>query len=363
MFFIRKTLANTKGDTPIFLRITANGAFAEMRIQRTVNIDNWNKDRAEAKKRDKVSREINDHIASMRVKIFELHRQLESEKITITAKTIKDILQGKAARTNERTIKQIFEEHNEQIRKLSTAEYSPATVRKYEKSLEILLGYIKYQYKEEDMQLDRIDPQFIDNYMVYIRANLRVGHNTAIKRLKHLKKVIRIALMNNWIKLDPFRFTKLQEESVEKEFLVKEEIERIIAKEITIKRLEQVRDVYLFCLFTGLAFTDISTLKAENIVKDNHGDMWIRKARQKTKMMCNIPLLEIPLALLEKYKDDDYCKTKGIILPLVSNQKSNNYLKELADICGINKRLTTHVASHTANCYSLKINTLPLAIR
>lgn len=353
MFFIRKTLTNAKGYTPIFLRITVNGAFAEMRIQRNVNIDNWNKERAEAKKRDKVSREINDHITSLRVKIYELHRKLESEGVKFNAKTIRDILQGKCKSTNERTIKQIFEEHNNQIRKLSLAEYSPATVNKYEKSLEILLDYIKYQYNEEDMELDRIDPQFIDNFMVYIRANLKVGHNTAVKRLKHLKKVIRIALMNNWIKLDPFRFTKLQEKSVEKEFLVKEEIERIISKEITIKRLEQVRDVYLFCLFTGLAFTDVSSLRDEHIVKDNNGEMWIRKARLKTQTMCNIPLLDIPLALIEKYRDDEYCKAKGTLLPLISNQKSNFYLKEIADVCGINKRLTMHTARHSFATLSL----------
>ncbi|MFI3319567.1 MAG: site-specific integrase [Rikenellaceae bacterium] len=159
--------------------------------------------------------------------------------------------------------------------------------------------------------------------------------------------------MNGWITVDPFRFMKLRETTVEKEFLVKEEIVRIIAKDITIPRLAQVRDIYLFCALTGPAFTDVSNLRHEHIIKDNNGDMWIRKARQKTKNMCNIPLLEIPLALIEKYRNNPVCLKHGTVLPLITNQRLNTYLKELADICGIEKYLTSHTARYSFATLSL----------
>ncbi len=349
--FIRRTLSNAKGLSPIFLRITANGSSTEMRIQRSITEDNWSVERCMAKGRDRVSREINDYIETIKSKALQIHRELELDRKPISAKVIKDLMQGKG--DDVRTIKQIFEEHNAQIKKLESKEFSPITVRRYEKSLEVLLEYIKYQYKMDDMPIVKIDPQFIDNYMVYLKANYNLSHNTAVKRLKNLKKVIRIALMNGWITIDPFRFTKLRESNVEKEFLVKEEIERIIAKDIKIPRLAQVRDIYLFCAFTGLAFTDVSSLRPEHIIKDNNGDMWIRKTRQKTKNMCNIPLLEIPLALIEKYKEHEVCLDRGTVLPVISNQRLNSYLKELADICRIDKHLTSHTARYSFATLSL----------
>lgn len=260
--FIRRTLSNAKGLSPIFLRITANGSSTEMRIQRSITEDNWSVERCMAKGRDRASREINDYIDTIKSKALQIHRELELDRKPISAKVIKDLMQGKG--DDVRTIKQIFEEHNAQIKKLESKEFSPITVRRYEKSLEVLLEYIKYQYKMDDMPIVKIDPQFIDNYMVYLKANYNLSHNTAVKRLKNLKKVIRIALMNGWITIDPFRFTKLRESNVEKEFLVKEEIERIIAKDIKIPRLAQVRDIYLFCAFTDLSLMS-NFLKTNNL--------------------------------------------------------------------------------------------------
>lgn len=121
----------------------------------------------------------------------------------------------------------------------------------------------------------------------------------------------------------------------------------MLHKEISIPRLAQVRDIFCFCCLTGLAFTDVQQLKAEHLVVDIHGKIWIRKARQKTKNMCNIPLLDEAQKILDRYKDHPYCQTHGVLLPVCSNQKMNFYLKELADICGIPKNLSTHTARHT----------------
>jgi site-specific recombinase XerD len=163
-----------------------------------------------------------------------------------------------------------------------------------------------------------------------------------------LKKIIRIALANDWIKKDPFYGIQFKHEETNIEFLTQEELEMLIHKDFSIKRLEQVRDIFVFCAFTGLAFVDVQQLTSNHLLKDNNGAMWIRKNRQKTGNMCNIPVLSVAQRLIEKYQDHPDCVRKGVLLPVMSNQKMNAYLKEIADLCGITKRLSTHVARYTA---------------
>lgn len=134
----------------------------------------------------------------------------------------------------------------------------------------------------------------------------------------------------------------------------------MIQKEFSVPRLELVRDVFIFCTFTGLAFVDVSQLKPEHIVKDNKGKLWIRKHRQKTKNICNIPLLEIPQIILDKYENHPICKKKGLCLPVMANQKMNSYLKEISDLCGIEKNISTHTARHTFATQICLSNDVPM---
>ena len=143
--------------------------------------------------------------------------------------------------------------------------------------------------------------------------------------MKNLKKVVRIALANDWIKKDPFYGIHFKQEEVNVEFLSREELDVLMNKGFTIKRLEQVRDIFVFCCFTALAFVDVQQLSREHLIKDNNGTLWIRKARQKTNQMCNIPVLSIPQRILRKYEDNAECIKKGVLLPVISNQRMNAY--------------------------------------
>ena len=165
--------------------------------------------------------------------------------------------------------------------------------------------------------------------------------------MKCLKKITNLALANEWITKDPFIGIKFHEKEVIREFLTLDELHRIYNKEFSLDRITVVRDVFIFAAFTGLAFIDVQQLSAEHIVQDNNGNYWIRKPRQKTKNMCNIPLLDIPMQILEKYKSHPTCQKKNVLLPVPCNQKMNSYLKEIADLCGIKKNLTTHTARHS----------------
>jgi integrase len=145
----------------------------------------------------------------------------------------------------------------------------------------------------------------------------------------------------------PFRDVKYRFEEVETVYLDDDDLASLINKKIDIPRIDQVRDIFLFCCFTGLAFSDVKALRKENLIKGMDGKMWIQKRRTKTKILSNIPLLEIPQKLLEKYAEHDKVKCGQVLLPVPSNQKMNAYLKEITDLCGINKNLTTHSARHT----------------
>ena len=172
--------------------------------------------------------------------------------------------------------------------------------------------------------------------------------------MKCLKKVVNLSLANGWMTVNPFAGIKYAEKKVIREYLTMPEVNRLREKEFSIQRLEMVRDIFLFCCYTGLAYIDVHNLRPENITEDAHGRKWIRKQREKTDVEFYVPLLEYPLQILEKYKNHPLCKERGTLLPVYANQKMNSYLKEIADFCGIKKQLTMHIARHSISSFSLK---------
>jgi site-specific recombinase XerD len=203
------------------------------------------------------------------------------------------------------------------------------------------------EYGKDDIPLNKLNENFIRQYETFLKTERGCSNNSAVKHLKIFKKVIRIALANDWIQKDPFASIRFRIDEVHVDFLTMEELQTLINKELSIKRLAQIRDVFVFCAFSGLAFVDVKGLRMEHIIKDDNGKMWIRKPRQKTNNMCNIPLLQIPQDIPARYEDDKECQLRGQLLPVPTNQKMNAYLKELADICEIKKRLTHHVSRHS----------------
>ena len=242
---------------------------------------------------------------------------------------------------------EVFREHNDKCRALMGINFAPGTVERYDTSLRLVKEFMRKTYKKEDCFLDEVSRQFVEDYELHLKTVRKCSHNTTTRYLANFKKIVRIALAKGWMKKDPFAQIRFHLDPVEREFLEKQELKAMLNKEISIIRLAQVRDIFCFCCLTGLAFTDVQQLKPEHLVADIHGKIWIRKARQKTKNMCNIPLLDEAQKIIDRYKDHPYCQTHGVLLPVCSNQKMNSYLKELADICGIRKNLSTHCARHT----------------
>lgn len=346
--YLKRSNALKTGEAPIYLRITVNKQVAVVSLQGNVPPNLWDQAKERSRAKDKSAIELNNYINSAKAKITTIFRELELDGKPITAQLLKDMYLGNhVVEEIGRTLNEVHSEHNERCRKLLGVEYSQSTIYKFDTSLKYLQEFMTKELEMEDIPLKDINEDFIRKYELYLKTEKGCANNSAIKHLKIFKKITRIALLNDWLPKDPFVSIKFRQDEVHTDFLTMLELEALMNKNIATKRLSQIRDVFVFCCFTGLAFVDVKNLKQEHIIKNSADEMWIRKSREKTNNMCNIPLLNIPKSLLEKYKNDKDCQAKGQLLPVPTNQKMNAYLKEVADICGIEKRLSTHVARHT----------------
>lgn len=345
-FLLRKHKLLKNGEAPICMRISVNRKAVDISIKRSVAVDSWNQTRECCTSTGKVGKELNRYIDTMRAKVLQIHRELEIDGIRVTADAIRDKLYGRDE--SQKTLVDVYVEHNKRCRALIGKDFCVSTVEKFETSLNILKLFIKHSTKKEDILLKEVNRIFIQDFEFYLKTERNLQHNSALKHLKNLKKIIRIALANEWIKKDPFMGIQFKHDKVEVDFLSQEELDRIMSKEFTIKRLEVVRDIFCFCCYTGLAFIDVKQLSPSHLITDSNGTLWIRKPRQKTGNMCNIPVIHAARLILDKYKDHPECIKKNVLLPVLSNQKTNAYLKEIADLCGITKRMSSHTARHTA---------------
>ncbi|MBK5719525.1 site-specific integrase [Dysgonomonas sp. Marseille-P4677] len=345
LFVIRKTKLKKSGNTPIMLRISMQGQQAEIQLKRDVNPALWNQAKERCTGKDITSQEINRYLESVRHRLYDIHRTMEEEGRLINPNEIKRKFLG--VDEEHKMFFQVFQEHNDKCRELISKDYAKVTISRFDTCLKYFKEMVLTKHKVKDIPLRDVNHALIQDYIHFLKVEKNLSENTLIRYMKVIKKITNMSIANDWIQKNPFVNIKFHEQEVHKEFLTKEELEILRTKEFDIPRLDLVRDVFLFQCFSGLAFIDVSELREEHIVPDNEGNLWIRKSRQKTNVMCNVPLLDIPLQKLEKYKDHPLCQKKGTLLPVMANQKMNSYLKEIADCCGIKKNLTTHVARHT----------------
>ena len=344
-FFIRRTRLGKSGETPIMMRISVDGRYTELSTQRRVLVDQWSQSRCCATGKTAVALEINRHLDNLRSKASEAHQNFLAEDGYVDPFIIKEFLLGKHRR--QRFFFEVFEEHNARIASLIGKDYDRTTYHRYMLCLRYFREMMAKQTKAEDFPIRNLSHEMVRDFEHFLKTKKRVAQNTMIRYMKCLKKVVNLSLANGWMTVNPFAGIKYAEKKVIREYLTMPEVNRLREKEFSIQRLEMVRDIFLFCCYTGLAYIDVHNLRPENITEDAHGRKWIRKQREKTDVEFYVPLLEYPLQILEKYKNHPLCKERGTLLPVYANQKMNSYLKEIADFCGIKKQLTMHIARYT----------------
>jgi site-specific recombinase XerD len=345
LFYLRKSKVNAIGRIPIFLRITINGKRIDKSTGHYVEESKWSPEYAKMKGNSEETRSINSQLEIIKATIYETEKTLFMNNIEVDHDTFKKIYLGTSEKL--RTLIPIFQDHNNKIKELLGKEYAPGTLERYTTSLKHTIEFMQWKYKISDIDIKQIDHAFIADYEFYLRSVRNCANNTAVKYIKNFNKIIKLCLANDWIQKNPFANYKSTVKEVERTYLSEEEVQEIINKDFGTDRLSLVRDIFLFSCFTGLAYIDVKNLTKSHISIGIDGEKWIFTHRQKTESASKIPILPVTQMIIDKYANHPQSVNQNRLLPILSNQKMNAYLKEIAAVCGINKELTFHIARHT----------------
>lgn len=345
LFYPKKSDTDTDGMVTVYARITFNGKRAELSLGRRIEEQRWDSRGGRLRGTTMEVSKFNRFLDTVKHRCFEIHDTLLREHQDISATIIKNIYLGREGK--EWMVLEIFQNHNDEMESLLGKGFTKGTLQRYRAAYKHVSAYIQHNYQRNDIPVRRIDHKFITGLEYFLKSKRNCEHNTAIKYIVNFKKIIRIAYANEWISRDPFFHWKASWKTKEKQFLTQAELDTLQNKKSFLPRLDLVRDIFVFCCYTGLAYADVKQLGEEDIIIGVDGYRWIKMARKKTKAISSIPLLPPAEAIIEKYSEHPYVLDGKGVLPVLTNQKSNAYLKEIADVCGINKNLTTHLARHT----------------
>lgn len=358
LFYAKRAKASVNGLIPIYTRITINGKRIELSSNRFVEISKWSTESGKMKGNSEEARSINSHLDMLRIQIIDMQMELVHKKIPVTAETLKCKILGVDERA--RMLIPIFQDHNNKIKELVGKEYAPGTLERYKTSLSHTIEFLQWKYKVSDIEINKIDHAFITDYEFWLRSVRNCANNTAVKYIKNFNKIIKLCLANDWIDKNPFANYKSKVKEVERVYLSEDEIQNIIEKDFKTERLSLVRDIFLFSCFTGLAYIDVKNLTKSHISTGIDGEKWIFTHRQKTETASKIPILPVTQMIIDKYENHPQCNNEDKLLPILSNQKMNAYLKEIAGVCEIEKELTFHIARHTFATTETLTNGVPI---
>ncbi len=345
IFFLKKPKNYEEGPVSIYLRITVDGKRSEISIKREADPNDWNSKAGRLNGKSESVRQFNSYLDTLQSKLYDAHQALIRDNKMITAEALKNRYTG--ASEKQRMLMEIFQKHNDEVEALIDKGFAAGTVERYKTSLSHTRDFIKWKFRISDIDIREIGHEFITDYDFYLRSERKCANNTVIKYIKNFKKIIRICIANGWLDKDPFVRYKPKLTEVERNFLSAEELQVLTKKVFVMDRLNQVKDIFIFSCYTGLAYVDVTKLTPSNFVIGIDGKHWIKTHRTKTDTPSNIPLLPPAMEILNKYKDHPAAVNKGRLLPVLSNQRMNSYLKEIAIVCEIQKDLTFHIARHT----------------
>lgn len=345
LFYIKRAKVNNQGVCPIYTRVTVNAKRFEFSTNKYINPDKWSSEGSKVKGTNEEARTINSHLDYLKNQVLEAEKKLFKKDIVINSENLKNEMFGLSE--TKRMLIPIFQDHNNKIKELLGKEFAPGTLERYKTSLNHTIEFMQWKYNISDIDITKIDHAFIMDYEFWLRSVRNCANNTAVKYIKNFHKIIKLCLANDWLDKNPFANYKSKVKEVERVYLTDGEIQSIIEKDFKTERLSLVRDIFLFSCFTGLAYIDVKNLTNSHLSLGIDGEKWIFTHRQKTESASKIPILPVTKMIIEKYENHPQCINNGRLLPILSNQKMNAYLKEIADVCEIDKELTFHIARHT----------------
>lgn len=345
LFYLKKTKKNKAGEAPIYLRITVNGQRTEMSIKRSVNPNIWDSKGQRVKGRSEKIRLINNYIDEVENNLNRAYNIGIQDQQIISADYLKNILNGNDKK--RKMLISVFTEHNDLLGRQIGKKYAPKTVARYVHGFNHIKKFLRKEYNQSDIELIKLDHKFMHKYDIYLQTECKYHPNTVTKYLKILKTVLHSAVAFGYIDRNPLQGYSTTYKESNRQFLTRDEMDTIETHTMPNERLERVRDVFIFICYTGISYADLLLLTKENITKDINGKNFLKYHRIKTKVRASILLFPQAQRILDKYKDTPVCIVKNEILPTISNQKYNDYLREIATICKISKPLSAHIGRHT----------------
>ena len=349
LFYLRKNQPRSNGTVPVMIKVTVNGESVQFGSKVDINPASWDSKAGRAIGRSAQVMDINIVLDNFRVGIRKSYDKQMEDYGYVTPEKIRNQVLG--LEKGAKSVIEYIDLHNQQYENRVGINTTLTTYMRYQLVKERIKDFLKLKYNVSDLPLRDLTPVVLENLYLYLRKECNCENNSSMKTMQRLRKIVYFAKNMGETMADPFLSFRVHFESVDREILTQDEINTIYNKEFITGRLEQIRDVFIFACYTGLSYIDVANLKKENIQKAFDGNLWIMTKRQKTNVNSNIRLLDIPKEILEKYRGK---QKDGKCLPVVSNQKVNEYLKEISTICGIDKKLTFHVAIHTINHNNLK---------
>lgn len=335
------------GYAPLFTRITVNGKRVTFSLKKRVNLADWDGPKGRLKGTNQQARILNNYLDEVQSELFLCYQSLRGSKKIVTAQSIKKKYFGNS--DDAKTLSDIINYHNVDME----GKLKWGTQKNYFTTLKYISGFLLKYYGVKDMYLQELDYDFILKFEKFLRAHKPVDHqkpmgnNTVMKHIERLRKLVHLSCKLGWIGQDPFISFAAKYIKNDREFLSLNELQEIESRDFDISRLELVKDLFVFSCYTGLSYIDVAQLNQDNLGQGIDGELWVSYRREKTSKSIRVPLLPKALEILEKYKGNKRSAIHGTLFPKISNQKLNTYLKEIADVCGIKKNLTFHIARHT----------------
>jgi site-specific recombinase XerD len=342
LFFLKRDKQKANGNVPLFCRITVDGKEARFGMKKDIHPKFWDVKTGKAAGRTGEATEINTLLDNTKSAIIKVYRELQERENNVSAEKIKNAFLG--IDIKHQNLLELFDRHNREKKLLVGISIAKSTYNKYRITRDHLADYLKEWHHLSDISLKEINHKFVCDFETFLLTAKGSEENTIAKYMQMFKHVTGLAVKYGWIQNNPFSDYKIHLKKTDRGYLTQEEIEILINWKFAEKHLEKVRDIFVFCCFTGLSYIDVKRLTGEEIKTSFDGGLWIMGKRRKTDVGYNVPLLEIPKRILEKYKDT---LRNGKALPVTTNQYSNVYLKKIGEMCGLKKKLTFHLSRHT----------------
>jgi site-specific recombinase XerD len=344
--FIVRSDKKQSGVSPVLMMLSIDGRRAYISTGHKVQVSDWDSSNGKFIGGSAKIRTLNEFLDRMKYDVIRIYNELKSKDDDITVDILRSRLKGSEVK-REKSLIEVCEIYNTNMEKLVGIEIEKDTFRRYGAFKTKLADFIQSKFKSKDILLSSLKYSFAIEYEQYLKTEVKLHQNTLVKYMQYLIRVVDFAVKYEWVEKNVLFGHKCPVKETKREYLTADELQRIMDKEIRVVRLQEVRDCFVFCCYTGYAYKDAANLTPDHIGTGINGSKWIYTSRQKNDNVSNVPLLDQAMEIIEKYADHPDCVSKNKLLPMKSNQKLNAYLKELADICEITKPMTMHIARHT----------------